>query len=63
MASINGFDFSKYDVGGTQKGDKAGDKKLTGGAKKSSTKNKTSNTYQKLLVLRFSKKVTSIIEN
>ena len=30
MASINGFDFSKYDVGGTQKGDKAGDKKLTG---------------------------------
>lgn len=27
MASINGFDFSKYDVGGTQKGDKAGAKK------------------------------------
>lgn len=30
MAGINGFDISKYDIGGTQKGDKAGDKKLTG---------------------------------
>ena len=30
MAGINGFDISKYDVGGTQKGDKAGDRKLTG---------------------------------
>ena len=30
MTGINSFDISKYDVGGTQKGDKAGDKKLTG---------------------------------
>lgn len=30
MTGINGFDITKYDVGGTQSGDKAGDKKLTG---------------------------------
>ena len=30
MTGINSFDISKYDVGGTQNGDKAGDKKLTG---------------------------------
>ena len=30
MTGINSFDISKYDIGGTQKGDKAGDKKLTG---------------------------------
>ena len=30
MAGINSFDISKYDIGGTQQGDKAGDKKLTG---------------------------------